>query len=75
MIKWLYILNEGKIMIVYRSPLKDYIVSAYVRGRHDGTIIKEAKKRFNITDKKAYKVLSLIKACYTMQEINELYIF
>ena len=50
-------------MIVYRSPLKDYIVSAYVRGRHDGTIIKEAKKRFNVTDKKAYKVLSLIKAC------------
>ena len=58
-----------------KNPLREYVLKYYIRGLSDKHIISKTKKEFGISHNKALRVLSLIKGCHSMKEVNSLFIY
>lgn len=58
-----------------KNPLREYVLKYYIDGLSDGRIISMTRRKFGISHNKAYKVLSLIKGCHSMKEVNSLFVY
>lgn len=58
-----------------KNPLREYVLKYYIKGLSDRHIISKTTKEFGISYNKAFKVLSLIKGCHSMQEVNSLFVY